>query len=120
MMTAESLAMAQEMASILLGMAAVPLLALYLDRMRMLRWRQHLWPVVGMHLSLALWLGAVVFDGLSGGHVEAYHALGLAGVALWLGVSRSTWRDGPPEHTQSAPGALADEPHHHHANGAAP
>lgn len=104
---------AQEIASHVVGLLAMLLLINYLDRLRMLRWREHLWPVVGMHLSIALWLGAVAFDGLGGGDLPAYHVLGVAGAAFWLGVSRSTWRHGPPEYTQSAPGALQDEAHHH-------
>ena len=105
---------AHEIASNLMGLVAFFLVWPYLDRLRMLRWREHVWPVVGMHLAIALWLGALAFDGLGGGELAAYHLLGLAGAACWLGVSRSTWRDGPPGYTQSAPAPLSDEPHHHH------
>jgi hypothetical protein len=63
-------------------------------------------------------LGALT--GLGGGVVGAYHVLGLAGAALWLGVSRSTWRHGPPEYTQSGPVPLHSEPADHGHHGARP
>jgi membrane associated rhomboid family serine protease len=110
----------EEIASNLLGLVALVLLVPYLDRLRMLRWSEHLAAVVGMHLAFALWLGALAFDGLGGGVVGAYHVLGLAGAALWLGVSRTTWRHGPPEYTQSGPVPLHSEPADHGHHGARP
>lgn len=102
----------------LIGLAALCLLLPYLDRLRMLRWTEHLARVVAMHLAWSLWLGGLAFDGLVTGTLDSYHLLGVLGAGMWLVVSRATWRTGPPEYTQSGPGALADEAHHHH--GAAP
>ena len=107
--------------SALMGLLATALLLPYLDRLNMLRWRQHLWRVVGMHLAIALWLGSMAFDGLFGGSVamyglfdgrlDWYHVLGLVGAWQWLLVSRATWRDGPPEYTQSGPVPLDEAQH---------
>jgi hypothetical protein len=85
------------------GFLALLLLLPYLDRLRMLRWREHLARVVAMHLAWSLWLGSLAFDGLVTASLDAYHLLGLAGAGLWLLVSQATWRAGPPGYTHSGP-----------------
>lgn len=106
----------EQTAANLLGLLALVLLLPYLDRLRLLHWRTHQAPVVGMHVAWALWLGWCVFDGTVRAQLDWQHLPGVLGAGLWLAVSRPTWRGGPPEHVQSAPMPLHDE---HDAHGAA-
>jgi hypothetical protein len=85
------------------GVLALSVLVFYLDRVRMMRWRTHLWRVVGMHLLWALWLGFVGFDALLNDGPSYYDIFGVFGAAMWLATSRSSWRQGPPRETESAP-----------------
>lgn len=93
-------------AQLLMGLAALVLMALYADRLRVLHWHTHLWRVVGMHLAWAVWLGWVCLRALGPGDVEIYNVLSLIGAGMWLAVSAPTWRGGPPQYTRSGPAPL--------------
>lgn len=86
-----------------IGIPALLVLLPYLDRLRSMSWRTHLPAVVGMHLLLALWLGAVAYEALVFGTAPWWHVLGISGAGTWICVSWETWRAGPPVHTESGP-----------------
>jgi hypothetical protein len=90
--------------NMLTGSMAFIVLLPYLDRLRLMAWKTHLWRVVGMHLAWALWLGWVAFHGLVLGDVDPYQLFGLLAAALWLAVSFGDWpHNHPPEETESGP-----------------
>jgi len=97
------------------GTLSFVLLIPYLDRLRLMAWKTHLWRVVGMHLSWALWLGWVAFHGLVIGDVDGAQMLALIGAAMWLAVSHAAWpHNHPPEETESGPvplGMVGEQSH---------
>ena len=105
---------ATTMVTAVAGWGALALLLPYLDRLRQMTWRTHLWRVVGMHMAWALWLGAVAYRALTltnlgaDSTVDPHDVFGLAGAALWLVTSHATWRAGPPAYSQSSPAPLDD------------
>ena len=94
--------------SFIIGCAAAITVIPYLRRLSMVNWRRHLWHVVAMHLVIALWLLWIAYDGLTGGTMDPYNALGVIGAYLTWQTSRARWKDGPPDYTRSGPVPLDD------------
>lgn len=91
-----------------LGLVALAALLPYLDRLRQMTWRTHLWRVLGMHLLFALWLGHVVYDAFFQGDTRWSDALAIGAAGLWIATSAHTWRNGPPAYTESGRMPLDD------------
>lgn len=94
------------------GLAALGVLLPYLDRIRVLDWRQHKWSVVCMHVAFALWLGMVAYHGLLEHDIDDLRdAAGVLAAACWIRTSRFSWAKGAPAHTESRPAPLDEAAH---------
>lgn len=91
-----------------IGVTSLLCLLPYLDRLRSMNWVTHQPRVVGMHLLMALWLGAVAYDAIVFCSAPWYQLLAIGSAAFWLRVSWVTWRAGPPLHTESGPVPLEE------------
>ncbi len=85
----------------LIGIAALLTLLPFLDRVRVLEWRRHLWRVIGQHLLCALWLGGTAYGALIEHDAHWSVLLGIGAAALWIASSYTTWRHGPPPYAES-------------------
>ena len=76
-------------------------LAALICRLDAMTWRTHQAGVISMHLGMALVCVWALLSPVNVGLVG-----GVLSTASWLWVSLSTWRDGPPQHTETRPGDL--------------
>ena len=93
-----------------LGLAAlIVLIYVLVERIRVMNWRSHPWPVVMLHVLVALMCGSVAYAGLYDqsiadaiGYADDIRALGtaaeVAACALWMWSSRRAFRAGQEGH----------------------
>lgn len=94
--------------------AAAPTMVAYLCRLDMLTYKGHQPAVVLMHACLAC-ACAMAGHGAWQGNAGAMELFTVAGAALWIVVSYSSWRGHVPAHFDSAPVPLDDGPASHPA-----
>lgn len=81
------------------------------DRMRLISWRTTKPEFVSLYLAQALWNLGILLDASrgiadTGAGIEFYQLAAIVATLIWVHLTRKGWKEGPPEHTKTAPAPL--------------